>query len=547
MQPNSIFCRGLILAALVVGALPARAAEEKLVKLAEAGPWHAVSGLIGYRGRMWFANSVKFRDHNSADLYSYDPETGGVQYERHLMSQDVGAPAIYAGLLYWPFEDPRWSAGRGEYMVTNGRDWAWHFLPEGQAFHIHAMAQRGLDLYASISAFRAGLQKSRDRGRTWDTIWEYGGPTGRPGGGLTRIYSMADFNRVLHVGFTARWREEVSLLRLEGGELVPVPGWPKGKDVRSLTVHRGQLYAINFTEGGQAIWRTDGKTAERIASLDGVPVRKIVSGGEYIWAIGMGNATGSLWRSRLGTKWVKVQDFAGLEPMDLTVWRGQPWVGILVRNGNGGGKGELWGPETPAPEGGTGRYAPLPEQHRLVRPDDLQQLLASLDRSLGDIEIYRQGRHRTDALRRLALGGDAAVGAELLRRLDAPYPDDAISIIGGNLKLPARRIARWYLMWAMAMNGKGRVPLDWFEAPFSEPPNRSQKFLHPVEAAAWAAAEIGQDDRQTVLAIINRLAQRDDPLWLKGDLIGALTVLTGKRFGYDFEAWAALGRSLADR
>lgn len=56
----------------------------RLVRLARVEPWPAVSGLIGYRDRLWFANSVKFRDHNSADIYSYDPKTGAVRYERHL-------------------------------------------------------------------------------------------------------------------------------------------------------------------------------------------------------------------------------------------------------------------------------------------------------------------------------------------------------------------------------------------------------------------------------------------------------------------------------
>lgn len=543
MRNNSICFRSLLAAVVLTLAPPAIAAEEKLVRLAEVGPWHAVSGLISYRGRLWFANAVKFRDHNSADIYSYAPEDQSVRYERHLMSQDAGTPVVYAGLLYWPFEDPRWSAGRGEYMVTNGRDWAWHMLPQREAFHIHAMAERGLDLYASTSAFRAGLQKTRDRGRTWEPVWEYAGPTEPPNGGLTRIYSMIDYEGALHVGFSARWREDVSLLRLDGGALEPVPGWPKGQDVRSLTVHRGKLYAINIADNGRAVWRTDGKTAERIVSLDGVPVRKIASAGETIWAISMGDATGSLWRSRRGTKWVKVQDFPGLEPVDLAVWRGKPWVGILKR----GGMGQLWGPADPGPAEAARRVPPLPDQHRLVRPDELQRLLESLDRTLGDVEIYRQGRHRTDALRRLALGGDAAVGAELLRRLDRPYPEDEISIIGGNLKLPAQRIARHYLMWAMAMNGKGRVPLDWFDVPFEATPNRSQKYLHPVEAAAWAAAAIGQDDRHTVRAMIDRLAREDDPQWLKGDLVGALSVLTKNRFGYDFEAWAAYGKSLGNR
>jgi hypothetical protein len=50
---------------------------------------------------------------------------------------------------------------------------------------------------------------------------------------------------------------------------------------------------------------------------------------------------------------------------------------------------------------------------------------------------------------------------------------------------------------------------------------------------------IGQDDAQTMSALIDRLDRVDDPLWLTGDVVGALTALTGQRFGYDRAAWRA--------
>ena len=40
------------------------------------------SRLIGFDGRLWLANSVKGANHNSADIYSYDPLNGGLRYER---------------------------------------------------------------------------------------------------------------------------------------------------------------------------------------------------------------------------------------------------------------------------------------------------------------------------------------------------------------------------------------------------------------------------------------------------------------------------------
>ena len=108
-----------VVAALLCGPLPA--AAEKLVPLVCGLEWSGVSGLIGYQGRLWFANSVKFVNHNSADVYSYHPQTGRARYEKHLFSQDAGDPVVAGGLLYGPFEDARFSPGRGEFMVTDGK------------------------------------------------------------------------------------------------------------------------------------------------------------------------------------------------------------------------------------------------------------------------------------------------------------------------------------------------------------------------------------------------------------------------------------------
>ena len=48
--------------------------------------WPQVSSLIGYAGRLWFVNSRKYVNHNSTDIWSYDPAMGKAGYERHLLS-----------------------------------------------------------------------------------------------------------------------------------------------------------------------------------------------------------------------------------------------------------------------------------------------------------------------------------------------------------------------------------------------------------------------------------------------------------------------------
>ena len=53
----------------------------------------------------------------------------------------------------------------------------------------------------------------------------------------------------------------------------------------------------------------------------------------------------------------------------------------------------------------------------------------------------------------------------------------------------------------------------------------------------WAAARLGQSAEATLDALLSMLGRPDDPQWLDGDRIGALTALTGQRLGYDFAAW----------
>jgi hypothetical protein len=237
-------------------------ADTRLVPLVTGLPWSGVSGLIGYDGRLWFVNSVKFVNHNSADIYSFDPQAGTLRYERHLFSQDAGDPVIHGGLLYWPFEDSRWSPGRGEFMVTNGQDWRWGILPEGRAFHVHTMTDHAGALYAAPSAWKARLQRSLDGGTTWRVLYEYPAPPRT----VSRIVALAAFEGLLYGGVTA-WHDPRSpkLLRWRNERFEPVPGWPAGNSVPKLTPFGGWLYGDNVANEGSAVWRTDGRRVERVA------------------------------------------------------------------------------------------------------------------------------------------------------------------------------------------------------------------------------------------------------------------------------------------
>jgi len=123
-------------------------------------------------------------------------------------------------------------------------------------------------------------------------------------------------------------------------------------------------------------------------------------------------------------------------------------------------------------------------------------------------------------------------------------------------------LGRWILLWGMSLAGTevvsldrlmaprtaigstaktrvatATVPLDWLNEPWTRPANPAEKYYATAPAAIWTVGQIGQRDRSTVGALIARLERVDDPLWLTGDVVGALTALTGERFAYDRAAW----------
>lgn len=520
--------RWLALAALLLSPATLHA-DAGLLPLARPGPWSGVSGLIGYGGRLWFVNSVKFVDHNSADVWSYDPRTGAARYERHLFSQDAGDPVVAGGLLYWPFEDGRFSADLGEYAVTDGRDWQWRVLPRGEAFHVHAMALHGTTLWAATSAWHAGLQRSDDGGLTWRVVYEH--PTAA--GFVSRITTLAALGPTLYAGLTDFRGEGVKLLRVDGDRVRPAAAWPPGEGVSALVGYRGWLYGVNVSESGSAVWRTDGARVERVAGLDGGRVRRLADGGDALWAVSADRAGGTLWRSADGVAWRPAQRFADAEPSDVAVYAGRVYVGTI----GPGGRGTLWGPPAPAPME-SADVAPLPPWAGPPRRGAPTAALAALDHALADGASYaRHGAGLRRVLLPLALDRRADVGAQLTHRLDGPFPPVTLALFGGKLRVPAAKLARWHLLWALALNGHGRVPPRLIAEPWTAEPNRPEKYLEPAPAAAWAAAELRQADEETLAGLVARLGTPGEPAWLDGDWIGALTALTGERFGYDVAAW----------
>jgi hypothetical protein len=530
--PIKRICTALATAALWLGLASAPAPAGELVLLAQPGPWPHVATLIGYGGRLWFVNSRKFVNHNTADVYSYDPLTGGVRFERALFSQDAGDPVVAGGLLYWPFEDARFSMRHGEFMVTDGERWQWRILPGGDMFHVHAMVQHDGAIYAATSAWRGGLQRSTDGGATWQVLYDH--PT--PPGEVTRITALEILDDTLYAGLTTERDDDVTLLRREGTNVVPVPGWPKGQSTTGLAVYRGWLYALGDTGNGRSVWRTDGRTVERIHGFDGIAVRAFAGGPDALWAVSATGAGGALWRSADGIAFNEIQRFSDAAPVALAVYADDVYVGTE----GPGGRGALWGPAAPASVEPSVARAPLPAWPEPPDPAAFDAGAAALDRALIDPATYTGSRGRlAELVAALAGYRTPAAGSALSRRLDAAVPDVRANLFGGNRNIPAVKVARWDLLWAIARTGHGRVPPELLALPWQAPANRAEKYFETAAGAAWAVAELGQKDAATLAALIARLDRPGDPDWLVGDIVGALSALTGERFGHDVAAWQA--------
>ncbi len=528
--------RLLHFAASVVLALwasaPARA-QEALPRLAEVGPWPVVSRLVGYGDHLWLVNSVKGRNHNSADVYSFDPATGRLRYERHLFSQDAGRPLVFDALLYWPFEDPRASLGWGQFMVTDGVSWRLLTIATADIFHVHDLVAAGGRLVAATSAWRAGLQVSDDGGLTWREVYDHPTPEKR----VSRITDLIQVNGRVLAYLTGRDGQRV--LVLDGDGVEDLAGWPEDRPLGGWARLGGWIYGLVREPDGTAVWRSDGLRAELVMpARAGWRPRALAAGEGALWAVSVEGDGGLLWRSADGRTWEAYRRIEGGRPHDLTVLGSTVFVG----GAGAAGRGTLWG----GPAGDLDPVRPRPIRRDLEnlfggngRPTKpWRSLVSRLDRALADPAAYEHhGERLRDLVFELATAGPPA---EVWRnRMTRPVPDIELSLIGGKTTARAEDLARWILLWGLTLAGEGEVPAAWLSEPWTGGSNPSEKYFAAAPAAIWTAGVIGQDDTASVEALIGRLDRPGDPRWLTGEVVGALTALTGERFGYDVAAWRA--------
>ncbi|MHA1153383.1 MAG: hypothetical protein ACTSQ7_12105 [Alphaproteobacteria bacterium] len=508
---------------------PSNDSTRSLEVLATVGPWPTLSALIGYRGRLWFANSVRYPDHNSADLYSLGLAAGDLRFERHLFTQDVGTPVTAGGLLYWPYEDPRPSVGWGHIAVTDGDSWQLRVMPGATPmYHVHAMESLGGRLYAATSAWRAGLHQSTDGGLRWRQIYDH--PT--PERQVSRIVALAGFGGRLFGAAVERRNgtPRFPLLVLDGDAVMEVPGWPETARTLDLAATEGGVYGLVGEAGAAAFWRTDGRVSERLSDAATMPpLRAFAADADGFWGVSNASGGGALWHSGDGRRWRRVQDLAGGRPGDVVVYRGRVYV-----SGSGSeGRGILWGPRASSSPVLPPDPLPTWPAHPTPGAVDWTAAKAIMNEAVSAPETYRT------RLRDLAYGW-ALAGPPLgffEAALDAPFPDRTVAMFGGRVTPGAVNLGRHILLWGMGVAGRGRVPEALLERPWSLVSNRPQKWFDSLPMALFAVGWVGQNDPATVASLIRRLDRAADPVWLRGDIIGALGAVTGKRFGYDTGAW----------
>lgn len=523
----------LILPGTVAGSEARRvvsAPPEALAIVARTSPWPVNSAPIGYRGAIWFTNSVKGVNHNAADIWRYDPVTGQSRYERGLFSQDTGAPVIHRGLLYWPFEDGR-AGSLGVAAVTDGAGWQEVLIPGFRAFHLHALANWQGGLVAVTAAINAGLQLSQDGGRTWQTLVDLAPRVGR----------FVRFDAVVAAGDRLYLRldeaDGTSLVTYHDGALAPLPGWAKARWLADPVVVGTGVAALTWGTDAP-ITLFDGQRTRGIdAPEPGAELHALFSDGADLFAAGVIGGSGVVWRrSAEDGTWARHALFSGGRPQDMTLYQGQ----IYVTGAGDDGRGVLWGPapgQTTMP-GPTPPAPPLPRQ--FPGPPvatDWPALAAQLETLLQTLESYENHGRTIQAALLDAARRNPPTGL-LPGLLSVPFPPGTVPTYGGRGQAVRADIARWYILWAIGLTREPAVPVDILQAAWTRAPNSPEKWFDPLLIGLWAAGNAGQADRATLGTLIDRL-ERDDPLWLLGQVVATLRAITGCGFGHDGAGWRA--------
>ena len=512
--------------------LPGYSAAESMVRVAELKNWPGISQLISYKDRIWFVNSEPYKDNNVADIYSYSPADKALKYERSLFSQDVGNPVVYRGQLYWPFEDPRRSAGTGEYAVTDGSRWQWQYMQSGSVMHVHAMDECN-DQLVAVTGSWTGQLHTQQSDNTWQLSYDYEAGSAS----FSRLVNVDQFNDTCVVGAAARGKKEAKLFSLDNAQPVSVSGWPVSDRVDELTVHKNELFVFTDTGNDRKLMHFNGTETKKISLPKGNRPRALHSSGGKLWLVSQHIKNkinhGRLWVYGNG-KFNFLQNFDDA-PVSVTSYKNKVYVGTYHPKG-----GALW-EYTDTKPGNVTAAAPV----RLLP----EIKTGSLDKSLVK-EIYNElsaiiddpaSTDNYSRIMRRGIGRHAKIktpefGAAVTRLLSEPIKDAEV-VMFTRVPLSREALIRWYLLTTLAISGHGSVDPAWINQVGELKSNRSGKHFDPSIAAIVAVGWIGQNDKPTISALMQRLNNKSDPAWIKSDVIGALSALTQQQYAYDVKGW----------
>ncbi|MGI9371497.1 MAG: hypothetical protein ACR2OJ_03300 [Hyphomicrobiales bacterium] len=404
-------------------------------------------------------------------------------------------------------------------------------MPTTQAFHTHYMIAWQNKLLAVTSAWRAGLQVSTDKGRNWENVYDHPTPAER----LSRFHEPTVLADTLYGSLKDPFG--IRMVRFtDDDEFEPVPGWPENRTFFSLTVHKDLIYAIVLVEGNRCeIWRTDGTTSQLVSDRLGQSLLMgMTSDGKRLWLLErLADGKAQVLSSAMGEDWQVESRLAGGKPSEISIINGA----IYVAGAGDDGRGILWGPKQHTIPKLVER--PIVPEQFLGSPEkgDVWDMAQDFDAILSDIQNYRdhgRGPIRDILFAALELGTPNGFYAG---RLKAVLKEGTVSAFGGQLEISARGLGRNILLWGMGLAKQDDVPLEDLRAPWVKKSNTFEKYIDAQPIAIWAAANAHQNDRPTIDEFVKRLDAKDDPLWLRSQIIGALTRLTGQHFAYDVDAW----------
>ena len=354
----------------------ADAAEPEILPvLARVGPWPVASQPILYRGRLWFANSVKGVNHNSADIYSLGAASADPRYERHLWSQDAGTPVVADGLLYWPSEDPRITGAWGEFQATDGENWETGLISSEIIFHVHSMVAARGQIYAATSAWQGALHVSSDKGRSWRRIFLHP----KSDKGISRIVSLAIRHDQLFG--LLRDREGFRLIVSAPGGVQPIAEWPVSRLPTQLATLGGWTYGLVDLDGVRELWRSNGAGAERVHRFDeSVRPFALTSDDGALWLLSGGKNESAVLKSPHGRAWSTVARLSGGKAYDLLAAE----KALVVAGAGADGRGILWGRFENALPAGAAANVPRLIHAQPPQSIDWKDAAAGLDVLLAD-------------------------------------------------------------------------------------------------------------------------------------------------------------------